>query len=366
MIPACLLQALRLESATHRASSTEAPSHLPEDDPQVSRTLLETPLPLALESMRGRPSLSFVGVVKMDEMHCDFSGTVSLHVHPRCILTRQLFAHNLCAEPIPPSKGRTELGIHIRLGDSNLATSSTSDIIVYGRPHPSSSVMQLCVAHVIPAPLPTALPKPVAELRHPRPDDPTPRKPPAGFGGIARIGLGMKRSINNAKVKDKEGDEEDEEGQKKRLKKERDVAASSLHGLGKNPRVGIKNDSGIFKIPFLPPAKAKTKAPDVGDVFDAVPEDKVEAISDLESQNKMFIKKAVVRLLTAAGVGKPHADFKEFFNQVYRGSTFALRTKMKTLNMETDQRETELVDRVTQTHITMYLGGRGLGVYLLQ
>ena len=53
---------------------------LPSDDPQASRLLLETPLPLDLESMRGRPSLSFVGVVKLDEIYCDFEEKVSLYV----------------------------------------------------------------------------------------------------------------------------------------------------------------------------------------------------------------------------------------------------------------------------------------------
>lgn len=36
------------------------------------------------------------------------------------------------------------------------------------------------------------------------------------------------------------------------------------------------------------------------------------------------MKKVIMRLMAAAGVGKQHADFKEFFNQVYRGTIFAL------------------------------------------
>lgn len=31
-----------------------------------------------------------------------------------------------------------------------------------------------------------------------------------------------------------------------------------------------------------------------------------------------------MRLMAAAGIGKQHADFKEFFNHVYRGTIFAL------------------------------------------
>lgn len=51
---------------------------LPTDDPQAGLTLLENPLPLALESMRGRPSLRFMGVEKMDDLFCDFSGGVGV------------------------------------------------------------------------------------------------------------------------------------------------------------------------------------------------------------------------------------------------------------------------------------------------
>ena len=36
------------------------------------------------------------------------------------------------------------------------------------------------------------------------------------------------------------------------------------------------------------------------------------------------MKKVVVRLMSAAGIGKQHVEFKEFFNHVYRGTAFAL------------------------------------------
>ena len=54
---------------------------LPADDPQGSLQLLENPLPLALESMRGRPTLHFAGVEKLDNLYCDFSGGVNLYVY---------------------------------------------------------------------------------------------------------------------------------------------------------------------------------------------------------------------------------------------------------------------------------------------
>ena len=52
--------------------------NLPSDDPQASMRLLESPLPLALESMRGRVSLSFIGVQEIQNLNCDFSGGVTL------------------------------------------------------------------------------------------------------------------------------------------------------------------------------------------------------------------------------------------------------------------------------------------------
>ena len=89
------------------------------------------------------------------------------------------------------------------VGGSNI--DGNTDIVVFGRPHPSSSVMQLCVARILPASTLRGdgasklndLTKENSrqprqnKLRPPRPDDPTPRKPPpGGFGGMTRIGLG--------------------------------------------------------------------------------------------------------------------------------------------------------------------------------
>ncbi|KAI5116246.1 hypothetical protein M0805_002616 [Coniferiporia weirii] len=364
---------------------------LPADDPHAARTLLATPLALALESMRGRPALRFAGVVRLADVTCDFAGGVTLHVHPRSVLTRQLFAHHLCATHVPPAHARTALGVRVRLGDgdgdgngngsgSGDGGGAPDDIVMYGRPHPSSSTMQLCVARVVPAPPQApAHAKPGAEPRPPRPDDPIPRRPPAAFAGIARVGpglalkLGVKRST---KVGDADKDTGADEGSaKKRLKKGTAViaadASGSFHDLGKNARPGAAAgaaSAGLFKVPLLPPSKARGKLAATSsdaDVFDAPPDDALTG-TDAEVQNKMFIKKAAVRLLGAAGIGRNHADFKEFFNYVYRGTAFALRAKLKTPGLESDRAVVELVDRIAQAHITLYLGGQGVGVYLLQ
>ena len=39
---------------------------------------------------------------------------------------------------------------------------------------------------------------------------------------------------------------------------------------------------------------------------------------------------------------------------------------MGTLKLEGNMNDTELVDRIAQAHITLYLGGLGVGVMLLQ
>ncbi|OCB88127.1 hypothetical protein A7U60_g4755 [Sanghuangporus baumii] len=327
---------------------------LPADDPHASRALLESPLTLALESLRGRPSLSFRGFVKMENIHCDFSERVNLHVHPRSILTRQLFEYTLCVTPVSPSKVYTDSGIRIGLGDaSNSTSNANNDIVVFGRPHPSSSIMQLCVARIMPPPpKPTQAGQPLNEktqqARPPRPDDPIPRKPPAGYAGIARIGLGMKRT---ASVK-----LNGVEGPNKKLKKE---APSTSFATSRS--------QGSFKIPPLPPGKAR--ATSEVDVFFARME--VDGLTssgtqEHEAQNKMFIKKAVVRLMGAAGVSKTNPSFKDFFNQVYHGTSFALRAKMGIAKLEGNATDSELVDRIVQAHITLYLGGLGVGVMLLQ
>ncbi|KLO16204.1 hypothetical protein SCHPADRAFT_870064 [Schizopora paradoxa] len=347
---------------------------LPTDDQQASLKLLETPLPLALEILRGRPSLSFIGVERLDafraqKLGCEYDDGVNLHIHPRCTLTRQLFTHNLCTRPIDPETGRTILGIRIRLGDGDASKSSSSnDIVVYGQIHPSSSIMLLRVARIVPlAPTP-ALPKAVSKLRPPRPDDPTPRLPPVGFS-LARIGLvnSSKRPAPNNASK--------ESRPTKKPRKEQDAVApvlaldASVKELGKKSRIGQKpvpDDTGTFKVPSLPPQKRPTeKAKDKGKAKEKAPESALVSGaqgSDVESKNKMFVKKRTVDLLTSAGITKNDPEFKEFFNAVYKGTTFALRVKMRSVPMEEDTREASVIERIVQAHVSMYLSGRGIDI----
>ncbi|TDL18049.1 hypothetical protein BD410DRAFT_843189 [Rickenella mellea] len=339
---------------------------LPPDDPQASLKLLESPLPLALESMRGRPSLTFIGVARMGDVFCDYGDGVNLHVHPRSILTHQLFSNHFCTDTC--ISGRTEVGIRIRLGETDSSDLTTTEIVVYGRPHPSTSTMQLCVARILPHPAPAMrlLPKAVAKLRPPRPDDPTPRKPPVMFGG-GMVG-GSKRTLDTGNGKEDPPSKKQKKGNhtgdvdaaKHSATKYRtgDMAVAGksdlkIQDLGKNSRVGV------FKLPELPPHAHKTlnKEPPqrVGD--DVFLDDAKRAHeTSVEVSNKLVVKRAAVRLLTAAGISKQHHEFKDFFGYVYRGTGFALRSRLTTTSFEKDSQS---VDRVVDAHIKLYLNGEG-------
>ncbi len=59
-----------LDGLTFFASTSQSPE----------KALLENPLALALESMRGRPSLRFLGLVATKDLYIDYSGNVSVYV----------------------------------------------------------------------------------------------------------------------------------------------------------------------------------------------------------------------------------------------------------------------------------------------
>lgn len=59
-----------LDGLTFFATTSQSPE----------KALLENPLALALESMRGRPSLRFLGLVMMKDLYMDYSGNISVCV----------------------------------------------------------------------------------------------------------------------------------------------------------------------------------------------------------------------------------------------------------------------------------------------
>ncbi|KIM82410.1 hypothetical protein PILCRDRAFT_461480 [Piloderma croceum F 1598] len=157
-------------------------------------SLLENPLALALESMRGRPTLRFLGTMKLSEGWVDYSGGVCLDIHPQAILSQVYFENIFCLCAILSADGKTDLGVRVALGDSN--GPETTEILIYGQIPPTSSQahdthtptqlqIQLHVARISPTPPPSSTSLSSSSttntLRLPRPDDPTPRRIPIAF-----------------------------------------------------------------------------------------------------------------------------------------------------------------------------------------
>ena len=113
------------------------------------QNLLENPLALALESMRGRPSLRFMGTVFLRDVWLDESGGVEMYVfwflyflvevclknnnnrdiHPDATLTRVYFENMFCLLPFLGSSSkksvaaqRSEIGVKVSLGDSSMCS----------------------------------------------------------------------------------------------------------------------------------------------------------------------------------------------------------------------------------------------------
>jgi len=67
-----------------RQSPYDSPSNLPSSDSLI-RDLIHNPLALALESMRGRPSLRFKGTVRLKDIWMDETGEVYMCVPFPCL-----------------------------------------------------------------------------------------------------------------------------------------------------------------------------------------------------------------------------------------------------------------------------------------
>ncbi|KAJ3572713.1 hypothetical protein NP233_g2914 [Leucocoprinus birnbaumii] len=223
--------------------------------------LLENPLALALESMRGRQSLRFLGTVKLRDVWLDESGNVEMDIHPRAALSRVYFENIFCLLPFPPASTsqlyvadspagtRSELGIKIALGDTD--GPDTTHIIVFGQvTSPTARSIKLRVARITSHPPPKSLP------RVPRPDDPTPRRPPIAFGRTKSIGAGaLKRTASSSSSVLALHQENGVSSKKLKL-----TANAEKHQP--KPLTGDK----VFKVPPLP-GKARGKGKEKEDVF---------------------------------------------------------------------------------------------------
>ncbi|KAG8220447.1 hypothetical protein J3R82DRAFT_3141 [Butyriboletus roseoflavus] len=364
-----------------------------------ARELMHNPLALALESMRGRQSLRFKGTVCLQDVWLDDTGDVYMDIHPFATLTRSYFENILCLSPlVAPTHDtfgptRTQVGVRVSLGDTD--GPETTDIVIYGEtstllcPPPlplspaatSSSAgtppLSMRVARITPAP------------RAPRPDDPTPRQPPAHLFGNTPLGdLGANKRIisrpNTGKARERVKDKEKMDEQV--LRRARDVMLNlprskiptngSSKAKDRRVRGGAHQQSqrdAVFKAPELP-ATVRRKQGEAGtDVFGAVEPPQPQSANGkgkgkatvvnredggignaIEGANKLVLKKLAVHHLANAGISRSHSEFKDIFGFVYRGASFSLRSQLKTLHLSAQSAEA-----FVEAHVKMYVLNSG-------
>ncbi|KAF7292867.1 VPS9 domain-containing protein [Mycena indigotica] len=296
-----------------------------------NQTLLESPLALALESMRGVTSLRWMGPVQLRDVYLDESGGITMDIHPAATLSRIYFENTFCLEP-----SSLAWGIKVALGDTD--GPETTYMLIYPRTQPQETELTLAVARITPTPPSTT------KYRLPRPDDPTPRRPPHLFSRTTSAAARPHKRTSS-------------------------IAAD----LGSGVRLGSPPASGSFRVPELPSersTKGKERAiEDEDDVFGTASSSVVpienkgkrkrpaEAIEtpgpqqiDVENQmekaNKTIIKQSTIHLMQ---LPKTHPDYKDLYGAVYRGVIFALRTEMKRTAVDL-----KTVERLVKLHLNMY------------
>jgi len=179
-------------------------------------SLINSPIPLGLESMRGR-SLRLISTLSIKDTHIECFGDVAMYIHPHAFLTRSFFERTLCTDyvnaPLLPDPNfthlRTSMAVRIGLGDGT--GPEETDILIFGQlptpaptlslpsPSPNSGprpppTLQLLAGRIAPPPTP----QPQRKLT--RPDDPHPRPHP--LENLLRLspgrrGIKRKRSSND-------------------------------------------------------------------------------------------------------------------------------------------------------------------------
>ncbi|KAF9446139.1 hypothetical protein P691DRAFT_674201 [Macrolepiota fuliginosa MF-IS2] len=349
----------------------------------IKYQLLENPLALALESMRGRQTLRFLGTVKLNDVWLDESANVEMmiltdrrrDIHPQAVISRAYFENIFCLLPYPPASTshqatdaspgtRSELGVKIALGDTD--GPETTHIIVFGQViSPHAHAIRLRVARMTSHPPPK--PTPVRILR---PDDPIPRRPPIILNRTNSLGArGLSRDLKRT-ASSSSGT----------------LALSLVPGEGGvvpkkqkltngSAKVSTKAGSDItdkvFKVPLLPgKTKGKGKEREKEDVFgsvlkrkgsfgDGLEKGKEAEETEVERTNKNLIKKAALEYLCKTKdptlqrtVDRTHPEFKEIWGWIYRGVGFALRAHMKITPLDGTH-----IQPLIETHARMYIGG---------
>ncbi|KAG6832089.1 hypothetical protein H0H87_002917 [Tephrocybe sp. NHM501043] len=369
------------------------------DSPSKNNHLLQNPLALALESMRGRPSLRFMGVVKLHDDHLwlDESGGIEMDVHPRATLTRIYFENVFCLNPFaststsaPPDT--SDVGIKVALGDSD--GPETTQVVIFARSNHNDNTLNLIVARLSNRPPPTHV-----SLRLPRPDDPTPRKPPvlyasnAGGTNVTRPELKRGPSLVPGRELKRVASVSNVMGTKsKKVAGVDDVVVADLgSGVRLGDGKGTGKGNGLFKVPEVPLHSGNSNAKGKGkqvegdkDVFGStgieppskpvskgkrkrgveqdVTQESHEAMG-MERTNKDTIKLSTRNYLyntkdptSALKIDKSHPEFKGLFNCIYRGVEFALRSHFKVRPVDI-----AVVDHLVRSHADMYIGGHGDG-----
>ncbi|KAH7883318.1 hypothetical protein F5I97DRAFT_225706 [Phlebopus sp. FC_14] len=384
---------------SHIASTSyDSPSHMlaVSQADSFARELMNNPLALALESMRGRPSLRFKGTVRLQDVWLDEEGDVCMDIHPFSTLSRIYFENILCLSPlIPPSQRpsypkRTEVGIRVALGDTD--GPETTEIIIYGeaRTHvhpPESTLSGASTSLAALPPLTIRVARLTPAPRAPRPDDPTPRQPPAHLLSASHIGeLGANKRIRPESIKGKWKEQEEGDivrrarevmlhlpgsktpanGRRKEKIPEKDNAIDNQKHKKERAKVG----ETVFKVPELPVKARRKQGGGRADVFGAVeplqslPAGKgkakatendvdaedAEGVGSVEAANKLVLKKAAVRHLAAVGILRTHPEFKDLFGFVYRGAAFALRAQITSFPLSA-----HAVDALVQAHVRLYV-----------
>ncbi|EIN06677.1 hypothetical protein PUNSTDRAFT_136522 [Punctularia strigosozonata HHB-11173 SS5] len=384
-----------------------------------SAALLDNPLALALEVMRGRPTLNFLGTVKLDDIYlhpddCDDQAGVSMHVHPDATLSVIYFENVFCLEKVDADQGaknlRTKYGVRVGLGGDEIP-----EFVIFGQPD-ESAIMHLRVARVLPQPPVQALSLGTSSaekrMRLPRPDDPTPRKIPLTFFGEKVTGDGNARGTLKRRRADSNGGGPSKMSQKEKaedtLRRAREVmtgvefkrssssaslagpsttrAASARPPTAKTKGKSEKSSDALFRVPSVPLSRTKsapstTSVKGKGKALVAEPDEDVfgtvaavASREDHEPSNKAFLKRLTVAALkgvlhvdsAAIAEGKDgpsnvkdHPEFKELFNHVYRGVSFAARNCMRVQLLEADEGRVNMVKRMIDLHVSMYIGGYG-------
>ncbi|PIL32743.1 hypothetical protein GSI_04858 [Ganoderma sinense ZZ0214-1] len=354
-----------------------------------SPALLNNTLALTLESLRGLP-LHLIGTVRVKDVWIEPPpADISIDIHPDSTSTRIYFENLFCINPITSKDRRSEYGIRVSLTDND--DPETPDLIIYAELRPSPPSSSACAPTSSPSPATASTshspphtlhllaarilpgPPPLPSFRLPRPDDPTPRRPPLAFGG-AGAGAGAKRKRESVKFDLSAAQAAGEGGASKRARDAKGKGPAIVTGLlgmdakalGKHARVGVGKgrEGDVFKVPSVPVSRTVSEA----DVFgrgagsgkgkekerakarDGEKEEQKGEGEGVERENKNVVKRAVINALAREGIEKTHGEFKDFYSPMYHGVCLALRRRMTTGPLDGS-----LVEHFVDAHLQMYL-----------